>query len=102
MDVCEAQDRAKRQTTRLVIYYVLAVLGISGSLYVITLVLFHSQSTPEGGVSLWNPGWLLTVSSLVLATILAGTLYRVMQLRNGGSAVAAARGGCKGTRCTTE
>src|SRR5690625_6962928 len=37
MDFFEAQDRAKRQTTRLVIYYVLAVLGIIGSLYVITL-----------------------------------------------------------------
>src|SRR5690625_1734014 len=102
MDFFEAQDRAKRQTTRLVIYYVLAVLGIIGSLYVITLVLFHSQSTPEGGVSLWNPGWLLTVSSLVLATILAGTLYRVMQLRKGGSAVAEMLGGRKVNPSTTD
>src|SRR5690625_7607619 len=102
MDFFEAQDRAKRQTTRLVIYYVLAVLGIIGSLYVITLVLFHSQSTPEGGVSLWNPGWLLTVSSLVLATILAGTLYRVMQLRDGGGAVAETPGAWMGMNSRTD
>ncbi len=102
MDFFEAQDRAKRQTTRLVIYYVLAVLGIIGSLYIITLVLFYSQSTPEGGISLWNPGWLLTVSSLVLVTILAGTLYRVMQLRKGGSAVAEMLCGRKVNPSTTD
>lgn len=95
MDFFEAQDRAKRQTTRLVIYYVLAVLGIIGSVYIVTLLLFYSQSSGEGAVSFWNPGWLVGVSFLVLATILIGTIYRVVQLRKGGSAVAEMLGGRK-------
>lgn len=95
MDFFEAQDRAKRHTTKLVIYYILAVSGIIGSVYIVTLLLFYTQNAPESGVSLWQPGWLAAVSFLVLVTILIGTLYRVIQLRKGGSAVAEMLGGRK-------
>ena len=95
MDFFEAQDRAKRNTGKLVILYLLAVIGIIVSVYFVSLLVFQTQVSVEGGVSFWQPGWLLTVSAIVLVTIVTGTFYRISQLRKGGSAVAELLGGRK-------
>ncbi len=102
MDFFEAQDRAKQNTTKLIFLYVLAVIGIILSVYIVSLLIFHSQVTAEGGISIWYPGWLATVSVIVLIVILIGTAVRVSQLRKGGSAVAELLGGRKVEPSTTE
>ncbi len=102
MDFFEAQDRAKQNTTKLIFLYMLAVIGIILSIYIVSLIIFHSQVTTEGGIAIWYPGWLATVSVLVLIVILIGTAVRVSQLRKGGSAVAELLGGRKVEPSTTE
>ncbi len=102
MDFFEAQDRAKRNTGKLVLLYAMAVFGIIFSIYVVTLILFHTQVSVEGGVSYWYPGWLFTVAIMVLLMIAIGTIHRVSQLRKGGSAVAELLGGRRVNPSTTD
>src|SRR6056297_1188446 len=102
MDFFEAQDRAKRNTGKLVALYVLAVIGIILSVYIVTLLLFHSQVNGFAGASFWQPGWLLTVSLVILLVIAGGTAFRVAQLRKGGSAVAELLGGRRVESSTTD
>ena len=103
MDFFEAQDRAKRNTKKLVFYYALAVTGIILSIYIVTLIFFNSQFETEGGaISFWYPGWLVMVSIIVGVIIASGTLFRVSQLRKGGSAVAEMLGGRKINPSTTD
>ncbi|TVQ65305.1 MAG: hypothetical protein EA360_10140 [Balneolaceae bacterium] len=95
MDFFEAQDRAKRNTGKLIVLYALAVTGIVLSIYAVTLVAFQSQYAGSEQPSWWQPAWFLTVFAMVGMIIGAGTLYRVSQLRKGGSAVAELLGGRK-------
>lgn len=98
MDFFEAQDRAKRNTGKLVVLYLLAVSGILFSVYLVAMVLFYSQvSDFEGSITeaLWNPTVLAVISTIVFTVIAIGTLFRIAQLRKGGSAVAEMLGGRK-------
>lgn len=99
MDFFEAQERARRITGKLVVLYLVAVVLIILSIYLIAVILFgYSGQVPSGasaGEYLWHPGLLLTVSTIIIITILIGTLFRVYQLRRGGSAVAEMLGGRK-------
>lgn len=98
MDFFEAQDRAKRNTGKLVFLYLLAVVGIVLSVYLAVMILFYSQGV---SASVWNPGLLVAVSSVVVIVIAIGTLFRIAQLRKGGSAVAEMLGGRKLEPSTT-
>ncbi|MEX0723509.1 MAG: M48 family metallopeptidase [Gracilimonas sp.] len=89
MDFFEAQDRAKRNTGKLIILYLLAVVGIVLSVYLAVVFLLLS------GEELWNPSLLVVISSIILAVIITGTFIRIAQLRKGGSAVAEMLGGRK-------
>lgn len=93
MDFFEAQDRAKRNTGKLVVMYILAVIGIIVSVYLVSMFLLTTQA--ERAINFWNPAWLLVVSISVLIVIFIGTLFRISQLRKGGSAVAELLGGRK-------
>lgn len=99
MDFFEAQDRARRATGKLVALYLIAVVLIIASIYLIAVILFgYTGQVPSGAPSgeyLWHPGLFLTVSTIIVITILIGTLFRVFQLRRGGAAVAEMLGGRK-------
>jgi Zn-dependent protease with chaperone function len=99
MDFFEAQDRAKRMTGKLVALYLIAVILIIISVYLVALVIFGTQAgLPEGASTLdyiWNPDLFLVVSTIILITIVMGSLYRISQLRRGGAAVAEMLGGRK-------
>ena len=101
MDFFEAQDRAKRNTGKLIALYALAVTGIIISIYFVTILIFVTQFNGFGG-SLWNPVLLAAVTVIILILILSGTAYRVAQLRKGGSAVAELLGGQKIEPMTTD
>lgn len=95
MDFFEAQDRAKRNTTKLVLIYLTAVIGIILSVYFVSLLVFHSQVTGFERANWWQPGWFTAVTIIVFIIIAAGSLFRISQLRKGGSAVAELLGGRK-------
>lgn len=105
MDFFEAQDRAKRNTGKLIALYILAVLGIISSIYLVSIFLIYSQVYDFEGHFwnvVWNPVLFAVVSTIVLLIIVIGTLFRIAQLRKGGSAVAEMLGGRKLDPSTTE
>lgn len=99
MNFFEAQDRARRATWKLVGLYLISILLIITAVYLVVLfVLGYAGQVPPGASlsqRLWFPDILLSVSTVLVIIILAGTLFRVAQLRKGGSAVAEMLGGRK-------
>ncbi len=99
MDFFEAQDRARRTTGKLVVLYATAVVLIIISVYLVALVLFGFTGEATADASLieriWKPDLMLAVSTILIILILTGTLFRIAQLRKGGSAVAEMLGGRK-------
>lgn len=98
MDFFEAQDRAKRNTGKLVFLYLLAVGGIVFSVYLAVMMLFYSQGLTG---EIWDPTLFIIVSAIVCTVIVTGTLFRIARLRKGGSAVAEMLGGRKLEPSTT-
>ncbi len=93
MDFFEAQDRAKQATWKLLGMYTAAVVLIILSIYVVSLLLLGYAG---GGIpSPWQPGLFFFVTGVTLILIISGTLFRIAQLRKGGSAVAEMLGGRK-------
>lgn len=93
MDFFEAQDRAKQATWKLLGLYFAAVVLIILSVYIVTLLILGYAS---GGVDQpWQPVLFFVVTTFTLILIVSGTLFRIAQLRKGGSAVAEMLGGRK-------
>ncbi len=99
MDFFQAQDRARRNTVKLVVLYLLAVISIIVAVYLVVIIAFGyaGEAPPTETVSerLWHFDTFLTVALIILAVISIGSLYRMSQLRKGGSAVAEMLGGRK-------
>ena len=98
MDFFTQQDKARRKTKVLVLYFVLAVLCLIVLFYFATLVIFagaaaktHAHS--QVSLGLWNPKIFFGVTAGVLAVISIGSTYKTMALAEGGSAVAESLGG---------
>jgi len=98
-DFFENQDRARRKTGRLVLFFVLAVLAIIAMLYALAVMVVGYQTyDPTSGASVsqlgwWDPGLLVQVGLLALAIVGGGSLFKIAQLRGGGKAVAESLGG---------
>ena len=99
MDFFEHQDKARKNTKVLVVYFAIAVACIIASVYLACLLIFFgTQSQPQPGASipelvLWDPQLFLTVVLGTLAVVIVGSLYKTAALAKGGSAVAEALGG---------
>ena len=99
MDFFQAQDSAHRNTTRLVIFFTLAVLSLIVITNLLVMVLFGFVEPGEEGVTLsaiatqfdWQV--MLVVSVAVLIVIFGGSAYKTMALSGGGTAVAESLGG---------
>ena len=87
----ERQDEARRNTTRLIVLFVVAIVGLVVAGYGVALGLLAYLS--EGGISLLQPGLfgLIAVGTLVLVG--GGSLFKVAQLKQGGHVVAESLGG---------
>jgi len=79
------QDRAHRATRWLIFYFVAAVIGIIAVLQ--GIVAFSL------GESYWNLHLLAMVAGGVVIVVLAGAIYRIAELSQGGSVVAEMLGG---------
>ena len=109
MDFFEAQARARRRTGRLVVLFALAVAGTIAALYlafVAGTAWMHLRATAGGGgveydshtrglgaIDWWQPGALKVITVLVLPTVAFSALFKWLQLRSGGPAVAEMVGG---------
>ena len=100
MDFFEHQDKARKNTKVLVVYFVVAVACIIASVYLATLLIFYGASfqqqptiarTPE--LVLWDPILFFYVVLGTLGVVAIGSLYKTAALAKGGSAVAEALGG---------
>jgi len=99
MDFFEHQDKARRNTKVLVVYFVIAVACIIASVYIASLLIFYGVgSKPQEGrpppeLVLWDPKLLLYVALGTLGVVIIGSLYKTAALAKGGSAVAESLGG---------
>jgi len=108
MDFFEEQALARKRTTRLVLLFALAVLGVVVSVYFLAMVFYSMGLTDSAGVayvtgdydnvkqlalSFWNPGVLLFALVSTSLVVGLGSLYKIAQLRDGGPAVALALAG---------
>ncbi len=100
MDFFEQQDKARKNTKMLVVYFVLAVVCIIASVYLAILLIFHVTSAKElpPGTSppelvLWDPRLFLYVVLGTIGVVAVGSLYKTLALSKGGSAVAESLGG---------
>ena len=94
MDFIGDQEKARTRTTRLVLLFIMAVVGIIAMVYVVfALGNMLINNDPEQPIEFWQPGLFLISSSVTLAIIIGGSLVKVAQLAGGGKAVAGALGG---------
>ena len=90
MNFFQAQEDARRRTRWLIVYFSCAVISIIGSVYfgiAGVMYLFGSREV------LWDPELFIPVAGVTLLLISGGTLYKTLQLKKGGQAVAEAMGG---------
>ncbi|MCA9581139.1 MAG: M48 family metallopeptidase [Myxococcales bacterium] len=104
MDFFEHQDAARKQTSRLVFLFVLAVLAIIASVCGLFagIVFYGSQDNPEIVEHLLTPRFFLTTAGITLFVIGAGSLYKIASLGKGGSRVAESLRGRPVLRNTTD
>ena len=108
MDFFERQDKARKNTKRLVFYFALAVMCIMAAVYFACLLVFAGASARAhryGGapeVALWNPQILLFAAVGTLGVVACGSLYKISALSSGGGTVAESLGGRLVTPNTTD
>ncbi|MEX2403844.1 MAG: M48 family metalloprotease [Balneolales bacterium] len=105
MDFFESQENARKLTRRLVLLYLLAVVLIITTVYLVVSMIFLDPAARVGDTMvqrLWNAELFFTVAIATLIVIISGTLFRVIQLRGGGASVAEMMGGRKINPSTTD
>ena len=85
MNFFEAQDDARRRTKWLVLYFILAILGVIVSVYGIVAV---AMIYTGHGVSFFMPGVFIVTALITGGVMGTGSLFKSMQLSGGGSVVA--------------
>ncbi|MFZ5806738.1 MAG: M48 family metallopeptidase [Verrucomicrobiota bacterium] len=94
MDFFEKQDRARANTKFLIFYFVLAIVGIIAGVYLVAVVTWACAKNMDYPTFVWWDPMLLLYSALGVGIVIAsGTIYKIIQLRQGGRAVAMALGG---------
>ena len=97
MNFFQSQEHARRQTTKLVVYYALAVVLIIVGVYMAIALTFIGVASQTEGLTvetprLWNGELALGVAIGTLLIVLMGTVFKVIQLGKGGAAVAESLG----------
>ena len=94
MDFFARQEKARKKTRWLVIYFILAVAAMIIAIYIAALLIFsgvqsqrHHYNEEQPQFELWDPRLFLGVALGTLAVVLIGSSYKTMALASGGSAV---------------
>ena len=99
MDFFEHQDKARKNTKVLVVYFVIAVACIIASVYLASLLIFYGANAkqqpgaPPPELVLCDPKLFLYVALGTLSVVAVCSLYKTAALAKGGSAVAESLGG---------
>ncbi|MEP6483922.1 MAG: M48 family metallopeptidase [Rudaea sp.] len=90
MNFFAQQERARGNTKRMLILFVLAVICIVGSIDLVLFIAFGGMRDARHGANFSSaaPHVMFWTSALVLAVITLSSLYKISQLRSGGGAVA--------------
>ena len=105
MDFFGEQDSARRNTRWLVVLFLLAVVTIIVTLYLVLVGIMAFSTSPRtsGPIAFWQPDQFLIVAVSVSTVILLSSLYKVVQLSSGGGAqVAESLDGRLVTRATDD
>ena len=93
MDFFEAQDQARRQTKWLLLYFVIALLGIVLAMHLLTVVTVKMLVERPSAISFYEGQIFLPVAVLTSGLIICASYFKSMQLHAGGSVIAADLGG---------
>jgi len=99
MNFFKAQDKARRNTTRLIILFVLAIISLVALTNLLLIGTFAYMETGETGSfythlqSSYNQNVIIVISVGVSLLILLGSIYKIASLSKGGSAIAELLGG---------
>ena len=91
MNFFEAQDDARRRTKWLVVYFILAIIGVILAVYgVVFLVMQYVGVEDADGLSrgFWMPDVLLPTALITGGIMGVGSMFKTMQLSGGGAVVA--------------
>ncbi|MEL6224353.1 MAG: M48 family metallopeptidase [Cyanobacteria bacterium J06627_8] len=103
MNFFEHQDQARRNTTRLVVLFGVAIASMILAFYIVAVCIYF-YSTPNalmeyGGdqtisaiALMWQPGLFMMVAAGTVGFVGLGSAYKVFQLRGGGRVVAQSMG----------
>lgn len=96
MDFFKAQEKARQNTGRLILYFGAAVVGTIAVIYLILAIAFAAQGKRlhnDNLQGLWHPTLFLWVAGGTSAAILLGSLWKTTELQAGGGVVARSLGG---------
>ncbi len=97
MDFFQNQEKARRKTKLLVVYFAICVAMIIVGVYFVVWVFFffmESESkTQELAGWWWHSENFIWISLLTLVIVSAGSLYKIWRLSSGGKAIAEQMGG---------
>jgi Zn-dependent protease with chaperone function len=99
MDFFEAQERARRKTGLLIFYFACAVALMFVGFYLTLIGVLHAGSERAHGgraplpIDWFQPTLLLAVAGVLFVIIGGGSLFKVVELRAGGSGIAGKLGG---------
>ena len=96
MDFFERQDQARRNTRRLIAYFMLAVILIILTVYIAGVAIFFGfnvNADPEFPFQWWNPDLFLRITGATVCVVVIGSLYKILALSKGGEVVAGWLGG---------
>ncbi|WP_028573269.1 M48 family metallopeptidase [Desulfonatronum lacustre] len=96
MDFFESQERARRKSAVLVVLFILATIGIVFTVYALIYLLLLTDA--PNATQAWREfksmaDLLAMLGAIILAIIGFGTIFKMVQLRRGGAAVAELLGG---------
>ena len=106
MDFFARQDQSRKRSLYLTFLFVLAVLFVAVAVYVAVQLAFHLSMDRSGtygkGFTWFDPQMFLLVTIVTLGIITLGSLFKMLQLRKGGSYVAENLGGRRVTRLSAD
>lgn len=111
MDFFARQESARRRTWWLVGLFFLALAGLILSAYFTLMAVIGTAAAgsaeagppvAEAVVQRWNPGILAAVASVISLIVFGGTVFKLSQLRQGGTVVADMLGGRRINPATTQ
>jgi hypothetical protein len=87
MNFFQAQERARVTSRWLIVWFMLAVIGVVASLYVVAVVVkswLEQQSYNEPIATTWlDPGLAMSIGPMAAGLIVIGSLYKLTQLSAG-------------------